>query len=440
MDELKSRQEKLDDDKKKEEEGTRKRKKADQSFSEFIRMYGKYIVMAVAAIVVVVIVIVVVGRPKKEEEVPETTVPVVSESAETPAPAPELPGGTLEKDTNQAVVTLVNAYFTAVQNCDVEALSAVVDSTDSISVEQLQAEREYVEGYQNISCYTLNGLTDGTYVVYVSYDMKFLNVETPAPCLIRLYVCTNAEGGLYIFNQENGMDSAVVSYMEEVNSREDVKALMSDVDVRLTEAMAADEALNALVSKLHGNSTPAEGETSPEGEETSAETEAPTETPTETPTDTPTETPAADSGSFTDVDETVYAKEGVNIRKAPQADAEVAGTIQAGESIHRTGYNDNWSRVEYGGETCYIAAGFLTMTAPDEGDGFTEVDERVYAKESVRIRKSPEEGAEVIGTLLEGESLKRTGYNDQWSRVIYEGETCYIGAGFLTTADPSEDE
>ena len=118
----------------------------------------------------------------------------------------------------------------------------------------------------------------------------------------------------------------------------------------------------------------------------------------------------------------------------------MAGTIQAGESIHRTGYNDNWSRVEYGGETCYIAAGFLTMTEPGAGDGFTEVDERVYAKESVRIRKSPEDGAEVVGTLLEGESLRRTGYNDQWSRVIYEGETCYIGAGFLTTADPSAEE
>ncbi len=432
MDELKSRQEKLDDDKKKEEGESRKRKKPDQSFSEFFQMYGKYIIMAVAAIIVVVIVIVVVGRPKKDAEVPDTTESAASESAETPAP--ELPGGTLEKDTNQAVVTLVNAYFTAVQNCDVEALATVVDSTESISVEQLQAEREFVEGYQNISCYTLNGLTDGTYVVYVSYDMKFLNVETPAPCLIRLYICTNAEGSLYIFNQENGMDSAVVSYMEEINAREDVKALMSDVDVRLTEAMAADEALNALVSKLHGNA-PAESEAPSEGEETPAETPAETEAP-----ETPAETPAADSGSFTDVDETVYAKEGVNIRKAPQADAEVAGTIQAGESIHRTGYNDNWSRVEYGGETCYIAAGFLTMTAPGEGDGFTEVDERVYAKESVRIRKSPEDGAEVVGTLLEGESLKRTGYNDQWSRVIYEGETCYIGAGFLTTADPSAEE
>lgn len=361
----------------------------------------------------------------------------MTESAETTA-APELPGGTLEKDTNQAVSTLVNAYFAAVQDCDVEALAALVDSADSISAEQLQAEREFVEGYQNISCYTLNGLTDGTYVVYVAYDMKFLNVETPAPCLIRLYVCTNADGGLYIFNQENSMDSSVVSYMEEINAREDIKALMSDVDSRLTEAMAADEALNALVSKLYGNA-PAEG-----GEETPAETDAPEETPAETeaPPETPAETeaPSADGSAFTDVDETVYAKEGVNIRKAPASDAEVAGTIQAGESIHRTGYNDNWSRVEYGGETCYIAAGFLTMTEPGEGGGFTEVDERVYAKESVRIRKSPEEGAEVVGTLLEGESLRRTGYNDEWSRVIYEGETCYIGAGFLTTADPSAED
>ncbi len=434
MDELKSRQEKPDNDKEKKEEGVLGKKREDETFSDFLRLYGKYIIAALAAIILVVVVIIVAGKMKKDPAEPESSVPAATESeAETQAPA--LPGGSLEKDTNQAVSTLVSAYFTAVQNCDVEALSALVDSTDSISLEQLQAEREFVEGYQNISCYTLNGVTDGTYVVYVSYDMKFLNVETPAPCLIRLYVCTNGEGGLYIFNQENGMDSTVVSHMEAINAREDVKALMSDVDVRLTEAMAADEALNALVSKLYG-SGPIEGEAQPE------ETQAPSEGETEAPTEAPAETeaPSADNSSFTDVDETVYAKEGVNIRKAPQADAEVAGTIQAGESIHRTGYNDGWSRVEFGGETCYIAAGFLTMTEPGEEDGFTEVDEMVYAKESVRIRKSPEDGAEVVGTLLEGESLKRTGYNDEWSRVVYEGETCYIGAGFLTTADPSEEE
>ncbi len=430
MDELKSRQEKPDVDMKKAEGGSPKREKPNRSFDEFLQLYGKYIILALVAILVVITVIIVVGKLKKDDgETKTESSQLVTQSAETPAP--ELTGGSLEKDTNQAVNDLVNAYFTAVQNCDVEALSALVDSADSISVDQLQAEREFVESYQNISCYTLNGPTEGSYVVYVAYDMKFLNVETAAPCLIRLYICTNNEGGLYIFNQENGMDSQVVAYMEEINAREDIKALLNDVDNRLNVAMASDEALNALVSKLNG--------TTPEGStpETPAESEAPEET---SAAETPAETPAAaDNSTFTDVDETVYAKEGVNIRKAPESDAEVAGTIQAGESIHRTGYNDNWSRVEYGGETCYIAAGFLTMTEPED-DGFTETDERVYAKESVRIRKSPEESAEVVGTLLEGESLKRTGYNDEWSRVIYEGETCYIGAGFLTTADPSEED
>ncbi len=390
---------------------SRRRRKKRNPFVEFLQIYGKYIIMAVIAILVVVVVIVVVGKLKKNGSEKKETVIDVSSSSE------ESQGGSLEKESNAAVNQLVKSYFDAVQNCDVDALSKLVDSTENISAEQLQAEREFVEGYQNISCYTLNGLIDGTYIVYVSYDMKFLNVETAAPCLIRLYICTNDEGGMYIYNQELGTDNEVAAYMEEVNGREDVKALMQEVDNRLTEAMAADEALNALVTKLYGNSPEGAGESTAAPEETTA---------------------PVDNSAFTDVDETVYAKENVKVRKSPDANGEEAGTLAGGQSIHRTGYNDNWSRVEYNGETCYIAAGYLTMTDPSSNGGFTEVSETVYAKESVRIRKSPEEGAEVVGTLLEGESIKRTGYNDNWSRVVYEGETCYIGAGFLTTADPSE--
>ena len=142
MDELKSRQEKPDVDMKKEEGGSPKRKKPNHSFDEFLQLYGKYIILALAAILVVVTVIIVVGKLKKDGgETKTESSQAVTQSPETPAP--ELPGGSLEKDTNQAVNDLVNAYFTAVQNCDVEALSALVDSADSISAEQLQAEREY---------------------------------------------------------------------------------------------------------------------------------------------------------------------------------------------------------------------------------------------------------------------------------------------------------
>ena len=428
MNELNSRQKNTEESAGRSE-GSRRRRKKKNPFMEFLQVYGKYIIMAVIAILVVVVAIVVVGKLRKNGSNKKETVIDVSSSSAAEQ------GGTLEKDSNGAVNQLVSSYFEAVQNCDVEALSKLVDSTENISEEQLRAEREFVEGYRNMSCYTLNGLIDGTYIVYVSYDMKFLNVETAAPCLIRLYVCTNDEGGMYIYNQDLGTDNEVAAYMDEVNEREDVKALMQEVDNRLTEAMAADEALNALVTKLYGNSDGGTGE--------SGESTAPEETTAPEGTTAPEETTAApaDNSAFTDVDETVYARENVKIRKTPDANGEEAGTLAGGQSIHRTGYNDNWSRVEYNGETCYIAAGYLTMTAPSSSnDGFTEVSETVYAKESVRIRKSPEANAEVVGTLLEGESLKRTGYNDSWSRVIYEGETCYIGAGYLTTADPSAND
>ncbi|QNM05295.1 SH3 domain-containing protein [Qiania dongpingensis] len=416
MDELKSWQKKPDSDEQKKSGSSRRRRKKRNPFVEFLQLYGKYIILALVAILVVVTVIIVVGKVKKNGKDKETTVIDLSSSA-----SPEQ-GGTLEKDAHPEINALVNSYFTAVQNCDVSALAKLVDSTESISEEQLKAEKEFVESYQNMVCYTLNGLVDGTYIVYVSYDMKFLNVETPAPCLIRLYVCTNDAGDIYIYNQD--VDNEIAAYMEEVNTREDVKALLKETDDKLTEAMAGDEALNALVTKLYGNEQDNNGESSSE-------------------TTGSSESSSADNSVFTDVDETVYAKENVKVRKTPDANGEVAGSLAGGQSVHRTGYNDGWSRVEFNGETCYVAAGYLTATAPEsqaQGDGFTEVDETVYAKETVRIRKTPDVNGEVAGSLLTGESIKRTGYNDSWSRVIYEGETCYIGAGYLTTAAPAESE
>ena len=237
---------------------------------------------------------------------------------------------------------------------------------------------------------------------------------------------------MYIYSQAT--DSEVAAYMDQVNTRDDVKKLMQETDDRLTEAMASDEALNALVVKLYGNSSDetTAAETTAAPETTAPETTAAPETAAAPETTAAPQNP----GAFTDVDETVYAKENVKIRRSPDANGEEAGTLAGGQAIHRTGYNDGWSRVEYNGETCYIAAGYLTRSAPSAGDGFTEVDETVYAKESVRIRKSPDANAEVVGALAPGESIKRTGYNDGWSRVVYEGQTCYIGAGYLTTAAP----
>ncbi len=73
-----------------------------------------------------------------------------------------------------------------------------------------------------------------------------------------------------------------------------------------------------------------------------------------------------------------------------------------------------------------------TTAAP----AFTEVDETVYATDTVNIRKEADTGAEALGKLRTGQSVKRTGYSEEWSRVEYEGQLCFIASEYLSTEEP----
>ena len=57
-------------------------------------------------------------------------------------------------------------------------------------------------------------------------------------------------------------------------------------------------------------------------------------------------------------------------------------------------------------------------------------DEIVYVKATtLNLRVSPAPGTEVIAAPANGTALKRTGDNGTWSRVEYEGKTCYAASG-----------
>lgn len=71
--------------------------------------------------------------------------------------------------------------------------------------------------------------------------------------------------------------------------------------------------------------------------------------------------------TFTEVNETVYAKNSTNIRASYSTSSESYGMLQQGESITRTGVGSNgWSKVTYNGKTAYIYSNNLTKTAPEE--------------------------------------------------------------------------
>ena len=79
---------------------------------------------------------------------------------------------------------------------------------------------------------------------------------------------------------------------------------------------------------------------------------------------------SSSGNTIEEVNETVYATDGVNIRAKASADSEKIGSLAAGSSITRTGKLSNgWSRVEFSGKTGYIKSDYLTTTKPSVTTG-----------------------------------------------------------------------
>ena len=162
--------------------------------------------------------------------------------------------------------------------------------------------------------------------------------------------------------------------------------------------------------------------------------------------------------NFTEVDETVTAKDVVNLRDRPGqgADSVVLGTLANGTTAQRTGISDSgWSRLLIDGQKVYAVSSFLTTdtsyvtpdqtaaqvpAVPDNGikTQFASVNESVTAKIEVNLRTLPSvtnPDAAVSATLKYGEWITRTGISDNgWSRVEYNGQTLYCISSYLSTA------
>lgn len=83
-----------------------------------------------------------------------------------------------------------------------------------------------------------------------------------------------------------------------------------------------------------------------------------------------------------------------------------------------------------------VNAEITKETAPD----MEARDEMVYVDATdLNVRTAPRSDAEVAAKLNRGAELRRTGYSQFWSRVIYQDKECYIASQYLTTQKPAEE-
>lgn len=157
----------------------------------------------------------------------------------------------LQKDAYPQVNELISTYFQAKVDQDVQALYKVFGKEEDDRMDerkqQLKDEAVYIEDYQDITCYTKAGMTDDSYVVYVTYDVKFRRVDTLAPGLMWCYVVKN-DNGDYIIRENVVGDEA--DYVAGQNQTEDVRLLSTQVNERLKQAIESDSLLAGIYKDL----------------------------------------------------------------------------------------------------------------------------------------------------------------------------------------------
>lgn len=311
---------------------------------EWISDNLRYILLGLALILVLLIAVVGIRaisniangkEPSAKQEQSETETDSSDVIVETDAANT---GSTLVEN-DAKVLTTMTSYYSARTNNDTTTLQKLDPSTSEQDPSSLS--NNYVESYSNIKTYSKAGLTDGSYLVYVCYDGKVKDIDTLVPSLTQFYLMTNEEGGLYIADTSG--DAAVEQFIEETRTSSEVQTLIAEVKQNCENAESQDPALKEFMDQ-YGNSQ--------------------------------SDNNGGDEANTGDSEELVANDNEINVRSQPNTDSEIIGVLYSGDTVTKTGDSDDWTQIDYNGQTAYVKSEFLSPTdSVDDGmadDGTTE--------------------------------------------------------------------
>ena len=319
----------------------------------------------------------------------------------------------LEENKYPAVNELVQSFYTALAEDDMDTVKALKDYTNDKEIITYQKKSEYIESYNNLTCYTKDGIDPNTYYLYVCYDVKFKDIDTMAPGLNAWYVYTNDAGSLQI---DGDMEESVTAALKLVTSQDDVVDLYNKVDVEYKEAIAEDEQLNTFLAEFPNEIKTSVGVALAQLEQESQEQTQAEQQTTEAAQETTTETAATEEQPQTQtVNQQVRATDTVNVRSSDSEVADKIGKAQQGDILTRTEEKNNgWSKVIYEGKEAYIKSDYLEVVS-DNTDTAAATTETV-------VKTGVAQG-EATFNVLEDQG--------EWLKIEYNGQPGYVKAEFF---------
>ncbi len=287
------------------------------------------------------------------------------------------------KDTEESVLDLVNGYYAALTLADTDSLRNILDESITVDGEKVAAEARVIEGYNNISCYTTAGQNEGEYVTYITFEIKFKNINTPAPGLIPVYIRTDEAGNLRLLTWESIYpgNTELSSFIAAAANCDAIRELSKKVETDYQNAKATDETLAEFLDSLDNTST---GEADTTASQPESETSSEAETTTEAggndgedgedgndngDTGNNGDTGSVSTSDFEEVDTMKYVqKNDVNARSKPDTEEDnVIESLKIGTYLQVTGKAGDWYRVclPSSGQTAYVKQSFLGDTKPE---------------------------------------------------------------------------
>lgn len=409
----------------------------DSTGVQWEKLDHKKVYIALAALVVVVVLVIALAvnavSGTKDAEKAQKQQDITAEADQTAEPskdaddAAEEEDDSLKVDAYDEINDLISRYFTGLANGDMELVAGTVDVLTEEEKLTIDKKKDYIESYDNISCYTKKGLEENSYVVFAAYEMKIYNIDTPAPGIMALYVCTADDGSMYIFNGDASEE--LTDYVLQLASDEEVAAVIADVDARYQQLVAENEDLGKFADTMLQS----------QEEVTEIDPVAPSEEGA-TEFETPIETLVTDT---------------VRIRSERSTESAILDTIAAGTPVKvYANYEDGWSKIEYNGTEGYCKTEFLENTEsvpetteeqqPEENDTqdtqpeenqdseVTAVNKQMQFKDTVNVRAERSSDSERVTTGYAMELLQVIeSYSDGWSKIEYNGKTGYCKTEFL---------
>ena len=406
---------------------------------------------SMAAVVVILIVPLVVSCGKKgtdETQEGEVTTQETQEDAQQNVALPDytVKDVALEENAYADVNEFVNRYFTAMTNGDTQTIQTMQNDSQQKELLKIEKESAYIDEFDNLKVYTKPGPLTPSYITFVYYEIKFSGIETLAPGLTTLYICSNEDGSLYINSLLSDQDT---EFIRQIVAQDDVVDLFSLVETKYAEAVDADANLKSF---MEGLSAKLDAEVSEAMAAIEAENAAPEETaePAEEESTSPENVVA----------EQVMATDTVNVRSSDSENADRIGQIGLGTTITRYEKKENgWSRVDYNGTEGYIKSEYLepisngdTAQAGTETEASEATEEttqetatqettqtgslagksKVTIKETVNVGKSASQDSDKLGVAYQGENYDLIMEQaDGWCKIKFNGETGYVKTEFV---------